>query len=156
MINVINVPKSDFLKTYHIGGKLATYLEVSEGTKKTRPEITKQFYMILQKRNLIYEQDKRIFRVDSETSKIFGIPVSVNDVNDHTDTNGFNFYNLQKYIQYALTVSNGKHNITPTFLSPKPTKIFFSETVIPNKRTFQEEFDSEKNDHKKVKLNNLF
>ena len=72
----------------------------------SRPEFTKNFYKTLISKNLIYEKDKRILRVDDQISKILNIPMSVNNSIDHKDKNGFNFYNVQKYIAKCFNKVN--------------------------------------------------
>ena len=81
---------------------LADYIEVEENIKLTGPIITRKIWDQLTKRGLQYKYDRRVFRVDEETSKIFKVPLSVNSSVTHMDHNGFNFCNLQKYIKNAL------------------------------------------------------
>ena len=85
-----------------VRGKFASFMGVDDGTVFTGPVITKKVWDIIQSRNLTYNKDKRVFRADEEISDIFDIPMSVNDSTSHTDRDGFNFCNLQKYIGHAL------------------------------------------------------
>jgi hypothetical protein len=62
------------------------------------PIITKLFYDKLLNSNLIYEKDKRVFRTNSEITKLLGVPESVNNSVDYNDPDGFNFITLQKYL----------------------------------------------------------
>lgn len=91
-----------FNKPKEIPEKLAKFIGVETGTQLSGPQITKRIWKVLEDKGLLYSEDKRIFRTNSEISKLFGIPNSVNESTYHKDKNGFNFCNLQKYIANAL------------------------------------------------------
>lgn len=92
----------DFPKSKNIYGKFAKLIGVPEGTALSGPARTKKLYEILQKKNLQYSKDRRIFRVDDEISDIFDIPLSVNDSIRCDDNNGFNFAKMQFYIKKGM------------------------------------------------------
>ena len=98
--------QTGFGKINILPNDLADLISVNHGTEMSRPEFTKNFYKTLISKNLIYEKDKRILRVDDQISKILNIPMSVNNSIDHKDKNGFNFYNVQKYIAKCFNKVN--------------------------------------------------
>ena len=94
--------KTGFAKSKLVPDKLAEFIEVAVGTELTGPEITSKVWDQLKKRKLIAEEDGRVFRTNKEVTEVFGVPKSVNKSVDYKDTaNGFNFYNLQRYISNA-------------------------------------------------------
>lgn len=82
--------------------KLADFIGIKAETELSGPQITSKVWDKLKERNLVYEKDKRVLRVDDEVSKLFNIPISVNKSTSHKDRNGFNFDNLQCYIKRAM------------------------------------------------------
>jgi len=93
--------KSGFNIPEVIPDKLAKLIGLPLGTKLSRSEVTKLIYKVFQDRNLRYELDKRVLRVDDELMKIFNLTKSVNNSIDPKAEKGvgINFYNLQKYIK---------------------------------------------------------
>jgi len=87
-----------FTKTEVVPKKLAKLIGIEYGCKMNRTELTKKVYSVLKDRGLYYKKDKRVLRVDSEIKKIFNLGDDVNNITDPNDKNGFNFYNIQKYI----------------------------------------------------------
>lgn len=87
-----------FGKLCVVPDKLADLIGIEKGTKMSRPEFTKKFYNLISQKNLYYEGDKRILRVNNEISDALNIPKEVNESKDYKDPKGFNFYNIQKYI----------------------------------------------------------
>ncbi len=90
--------QSGFAKPMVIPPKLAKYIGHETGTVMSRTDITKEIYAQLKKRKLYYDKDERVLRADAETKKLFDLPSTVNDSVDPKDPNGFNFFNIQKYI----------------------------------------------------------
>lgn len=92
-----------FIKTKPVPKKFASFLGVKEGSEMSGPSITREVWKQLKERNLVSEKDKRVFRTNKEVSELFGVPLSVNKSDDHTDVKkGFNFCNLQTYIANAM------------------------------------------------------
>lgn len=98
----IRTKKTGFAKPKPVPEDLAKYIGVDPGTELSGPEVTKKVWAQLRAKNLMYEKDKRVFRTDKETSKLFNVPASVNNSVNHKDKNGFNFCTLQKYITNAF------------------------------------------------------
>jgi hypothetical protein len=102
--------QTGFARLLPISKKLANFVGVEPGIELSGPAITKLVWVELKNRGLTWKGDEkkgirgdqRVLRVDNEVSKIFNIPMSVNKSTDHTNTNGFNFSNLQKYIKNAM------------------------------------------------------
>lgn len=98
----VKVKKTGFAKQKLVPDKLADFIKVARGTEMSGPEITKNVWKQLQERNLCTADDKRVFRTNKEVTELFGVPTSVNKCKDYKDrVNGFNFYNLQRYIKNA-------------------------------------------------------
>ena len=91
-----------FIKPKPVPEKLAKFIGVEVGAELTRPEVTKRVWSQLIDRGLTNENDKRIFKTNTEVSKVFNIPDSVNKSTHHRDKDGFNFCNLQKFIANAM------------------------------------------------------
>lgn len=92
-----------FARYKPVTGRIADFIGVQQGTELRGPDVTSKVWNELKNRGLAYESDKRVLRVNEEVSKIFGVPMSVNNSTDPKDKNGFNFGNLQKYIKKAQT-----------------------------------------------------
>lgn len=66
-------------------------------------DITNQVYQILKDRNLIYENDRRVFRTDQQISDVFHLNMEhVNQSTDVYDEQGFNFTTFQRMLEGAL------------------------------------------------------
>jgi hypothetical protein len=97
-----------FAKEQPVPEKLAKFIKVKAGTLMNGPRITSAVWKQLTARGLTYsgdndhKGDKRIFRTNPEVTELFGVPASVNKSTSHTDKNGFNFCNLQKFIANAM------------------------------------------------------
>lgn len=87
-----------FGKLRAVPDKLADLVGIDKGTIMSRPEFTKKFYKLLDDRKLYYEGDRRVLRVDNEISRVLNISMDVNKSTNYKDDNGFNFYNVQKFI----------------------------------------------------------
>ena len=87
-----------FGKLRAVPDKLAELVGIEKGTIMSRPEFTKKFYKLLDDRKLYYEGDRRVLRVDNEISRVLNISMDVNKSTNYKDDNGFNFYNVQKFI----------------------------------------------------------
>ena len=93
---------SGFVSKRSIPKELSTFIGEKENTQMTLPEYTKKFCSELKKRNLIYEKDKRVYRVDKILKKIFGFTDEVNNSTSSKDKEGFNFSTLQKNLNKAF------------------------------------------------------
>jgi hypothetical protein len=96
-----------------LSADLAKYIHVDDGTCMQLLQFVNSVYIELVHRKLTYISDKRVFRVDSETSSLFNIPMSVNESTKWTDPDGFNFNNFKFLIinatkQYLLPDDNEK------------------------------------------------
>jgi len=105
-----NRDKTGFTKPTIVPDKLSSLIGLERGTIMSRTELTKLIYHELHKRDLYYKNDKRVLRADNEIRKIFNLPESVNQSVDPKDKNGFNFYNLQKYIARCYLDTDNKSN----------------------------------------------
>lgn len=95
--------KTGFIKNKRLPKKLADLIGVAEGTEMSMPTYTSKFYeQVLNKKGLLYEKDKRVFRANKELMEILGLPESVNNSTDYRDKNGFNFSTLQKYFSKIM------------------------------------------------------
>jgi hypothetical protein len=97
-----NHKASGFASCKVVTGKLAEFIGVEPGTELSGPKITSKVWDEFKNRNLVYEQDKRILRVDKTISELFNVPMSVNDSTEHNDPAGLNFGNIQKFIKNLL------------------------------------------------------
>lgn len=93
-----------------IPDSLADLIGVKRGTEMARTELGKRVHNIFKSRDLLYEHNKRIMRVDDELAKIFGTTTDVNkSVNEKADIDiGINFYNLQSYIKRCYEKNDQK------------------------------------------------
>ncbi len=96
-----NTSNTGFNKKLKLPDEFTKLIQVDKNTYMTMPEFTKCIFTLLKERNLYYNDDKRIFRVDEELSRIFDISMSVNDSFVYPDKNGFNIRTIQKYITNA-------------------------------------------------------
>jgi len=87
-----------FIKELKLSKELADLIGENEGTMISMPAYTKRFYQMLKTEQLLYEKDGRVLRANDQIKKAFNLPDSVNSSTDFRDTNGFNFYTLQKHI----------------------------------------------------------
>ena len=85
---------------------LAEFLKLEKGTLLPRSKVTSLVYKKLQELGLYSKTNGKILRTNNEVTKLFGVPTSVNNSNDANDKNGFNFYNLNKYIKNAYPLQN--------------------------------------------------
>jgi len=90
--------KTGFAMKNIVPDKIADFLHINKGVEMSRPEVTKRIYQELKNRNLCYEEDRRVLRVDDDICDMFNLTTEVNNSTDPKDVNGFNFYNLQKNI----------------------------------------------------------
>jgi len=54
----------------------------------------------------VWENDKRVFRVNKEVCDLFNIGMDVNQSTDYRDQYGFNFWNLEQYVLQVLEQNN--------------------------------------------------
>ena len=90
--------ETGFTKPETVPLVLAKLVGLPKDSVMPRTELTKKVYKVFKDRNLFYEKDKRVLRVDKELKKIFNLTDDVNKSIDPKDKNGINFYNFQKYI----------------------------------------------------------
>lgn len=100
-----------FGKLRTVPDKLAELVGIEKGTIMSRPEFTKKFYKLLDDRKLYYEGDRRVLRVDNEISRVLNISLDVNKSTNYKDENGFNFYNVQKFIAKCYNEDNIEKNV---------------------------------------------
>lgn len=94
--------QTGFCKLKPVSAKLAHWLNIESNKLVTVPELTASVWKELKKRNLIDQEDKRVFRVDQEAAELFGLNMEkTNASTSHMDPIGFNFCNLQTYIAHA-------------------------------------------------------
>jgi hypothetical protein len=84
-----------------IPDNLASMLKLEKSTELSLPQLSKYIYGELKNRNLMYPQNKRIFRVDEELSRVLEIPLSVNKYTEINE-NGFNYKNIQSHLLRIL------------------------------------------------------
>jgi chromatin remodeling complex protein RSC6 len=87
-----------FVKKSVIPADLLKLVNEKPGVEMSMPEYTRKLYAEIKKRNLFYEDDRRVFRADDQFKKIFGLKDSVNESTNYKDKNGFNFSTLQYHI----------------------------------------------------------
>jgi uncharacterized protein YbaR (Trm112 family) len=98
-----------FINKKEIPINLANLLEIDKNKKLSLPEITKLFINnVLRKRNLIYEQDKRVYRIDEDIHQLLNISYDVNNSINYLDKEGFNFNTLQRILNNYLKNNNQK------------------------------------------------
>tara|TARA_Y100000780_G_C13601921_1_gene384989 strand:+ start:279 stop:932 length:654 start_codon:yes stop_codon:yes gene_type:complete len=93
------------MRKIEINGKLADWLGVDEDTKLSRPEINSLIWKVMKEKDMIYEDDGRVFVIDKNTAKLFGISSKGIKSRDHNDKEGLNFSTLGKAISYAINNS---------------------------------------------------
>ncbi len=91
------VVESGFQKKYKLPDNLCKLIDKPINTELSVPELSKYIYNELKMRNLMYKENKRIFRVDDELSKVLNISKSVNNYNT-IDEKGFNYHNIQSIL----------------------------------------------------------
>lgn len=84
--------------------KFCEFLDLPIDTKLSGTDLTKKMLEKLSIKN-VEEHDRRIFIVDEEVSRIFGLPIGlkshpskIGEKDAYRDKNGFNFTTLQKHI----------------------------------------------------------
>jgi chromatin remodeling complex protein RSC6 len=106
---------------FAIPNELAHFIGVSEGSKMEFKNIVAKTWDELKKRKLIYNKDKRVFRVDEQTGELFNLPMSVNESIEWTDSAGFNAFNIYDYVKRLLSKQK-KYIHKPTGFA-KPQKV---------------------------------
>jgi chromatin remodeling complex protein RSC6 len=96
-----NRKPTGFENPHNIPNKFADFLNVEHGCKMTGPEITKKMWEVLKEKGLISDKDGRVFKVTTEVMNVFKLSKEALKVTK-MDKNGFNMFNLQKYIKIAL------------------------------------------------------
>jgi len=97
-----------FLKKENVPHKIAKWLNIDENDELPRTAVTSLIYSKLKKEKQYYENDKRVLRANDDVLKLFGLDISVNDVTDAKDPNGFTFFTIQKHLAkfYKPTVES--------------------------------------------------
>lgn len=93
------------MKKIEIKGKFSDWLGIDEDTKLSRPEINSLIWKIMKEKDMISKDDGRVFVIDKDTAKIFGISNKGMKSKDHNDKDGLNFSTLGKAISYAISNS---------------------------------------------------
>jgi len=98
--NGLNVEKkkTGFTTNEIVPPSLCELVNIDYGTKMPRTELTRKIYDVIKERKLYFNQDKRVLRADDQIKKIFKLSENVNESKSYNDKDGFNFYNIQKYI----------------------------------------------------------
>ena len=97
-----NSGNTGFNKKIVIPDKLCELVGLDKGIIMSVPEYTSKIYCELKKRNLVYENDKRIYRVDKQFMEILDIKESVNKSTKYPDEDGLNIGTMQTYVNDAL------------------------------------------------------
>lgn len=113
-----NSNNTGFNKKFVLPDKFCNLIEVEKGTSMSTPEFTKHIYHQLKKRGLVYQGDKRIYRVDKDFMEAFGIKESVNKSVKYPDDNGLNIGTMQIFINDALR-KHEKHEHNEVKEEPK-------------------------------------
>jgi len=92
-----NRAPSGFAKPSQLSDKLCSFLGVSAGTQMPRTEVTRKISAYIKAQNLQKQADKKFFTPDNKMKVILS-PLE----GDHK-TNGYSFFNLQKYIKHNFT-----------------------------------------------------
>jgi hypothetical protein len=87
-----------------VPSELADFIEVEEDTKLSKNEIMQEVWKQFENRNLIYEENNKVLRVDEEASELFDIPMSVNKATNPRDRHGLTYPALRKAVDKVLTV----------------------------------------------------
>ena len=97
--NQVKIKKATgFTKIEPVPDGLARIINVKKGTILSRTQVTKKIYGYIKENNLYYEKNKRVLRADKLLKEVFNLSDNVNKSTFEKDKNGFNFYNIQKYI----------------------------------------------------------
>jgi chromatin remodeling complex protein RSC6 len=86
-----------FNASVSISKKLAEFLEVPEGTKFRRPEVTILISDYAKKQGLKNPENKGIYLPDDRLKALFGPPIY--PLRSDKATNGYDMFNLQKYMK---------------------------------------------------------
>ena len=79
--------------------EITKLLGLEKGTKMKRTDVVKQIHKLLTERNLKYEKDQRVFRVDDDFAIAFGLEKKkVNEQINPRHINSFSQYNLQTHM----------------------------------------------------------
>lgn len=81
---------SGFAVPYKLSDELYAFLNITNGEKVPRNDVTRMINEYITKNNLRDEQDKRIIKPNAQLHKIF----------NSTDTNEITYFNLQSYIKH--------------------------------------------------------
>jgi hypothetical protein len=81
---------------------LCKWLHLKEGAKLSGDKISSMVWAELENRNLKDPHDRRLLRVDDETSHVFGVPKSANKCKSITDKGAFSSRTIQNRISFAL------------------------------------------------------
>ncbi len=124
--------ESGFVAKREVPEELAKFIKADKNISMSLPEYTKKFCEELKNRNLIYENDKRVYRADRDIMKIFGFTDEVNKSINPKDKNGFNFGTLQKHINSVFAKHNNDHtnDITSDINSDMNIDEIVNENII--------------------------
>lgn len=97
-----NSNSTGFNKKIMFPKKMCELIGLDKESEMSIPQYTSKIYCELKKRNLVYEDDKRIYRVDKQFMDILNIKESVNKSINYPDENGLNIGTMQTYVNNAL------------------------------------------------------
>ena len=133
-----NSSTTGFNKKIVLPDKFCELVGLEKKSEITIPQYTQKIYQELRKRNLVYEKDKRIYRVDKDFMDVLNIKESVNKSINYPDENGLNIGTMQIYVnnafkKYAEIESKNNQNIL--IIDDNETKIKVSNKLVKNKNT---------------------
>lgn len=105
-----NSANTGFNKKIVFPDKLCELVGLNKGSELSIPEFTSKIYCELKKRNLVYENDKRVYRVDKQFMEVLGIKESVNKSTKYPDEHGLNIGTMQSYVNEALKKHKTQHS----------------------------------------------
>lgn len=107
---ISNGEKTGFVKIKKIPLKFSQLIGFDKSIDMSMPEYTKKFIEFLTNNNLVYNNDKRVYRANKEVRDLLDLPESVNQSINHTDQNGFNFCTLQRLLSKAMKKHDARNS----------------------------------------------
>ena len=140
-----NSSTTGFNKKIVLPDKFCELVGLEKKSEITIPQYTQKIYQELRKRNLVYEKDKRIYRVDKDFMDVLDIKESVNKSTSYPDENGLNIGTMQIYVNNAFKkyaeknfekeVKEVKKEKNIQIIDDNETKIKVSNKLVKNKNT---------------------
>ncbi len=97
-----NSNTTGFNKKIILPDKFCELVGLDKKAELTIPQFTQKVYQELRKRNLVYDKDKRIYRVDKQFMEVLDIKESVNKSTNYPDENGLNIGTMLTYVNNAF------------------------------------------------------